>query len=92
MARTIKTELDDTKVINENGNDYTVLQLTNEEIRVRHPKGSDVRFMMGSETRTDADAIFRLASTLTCLSEDELNNLDARDCLKIIKATSSFLE
>ena len=69
MARTVKTELDDTKVINENGNNYTVLPLTNEEIRVRHPKGSAVRFMMELANCSTAEAMFSVATKTTCNGE-----------------------
>lgn len=79
-------------IIEENGDRYTVVTLSDKkEIKIRHPKGRDVRFMMSGGTSNDGDLVFKLASTLTCLSEDELENMEAKDCSSILKEVSSFL-
>lgn len=79
-------------IIEENNEKYTVVALSDKrEVKIRHPKGRDVRFMMSGNGASDSDLLFRLASNLTCLSEEELENLDAKDCTILLKEVSSFL-
>ena len=43
-------------------------------------------------TKGDEGALtFKLASTLTCLSEAELDELDAKDCALILGMVTNFL-
>ncbi|ANE33765.1 putative protein, FluMu gp41 family [Campylobacter hyointestinalis subsp. lawsonii CCUG 27631] len=79
-------------IIEENGEKYTVVTLRDKrEVKIRHPKGRDVRFMMSGNGASDSDLLFRLTSNLTCLSEEELENMDAKDCTMVLKEVSSFL-
>jgi len=79
-------------VVEENGNQYTVITLSDgREIKIRHPKGKDLRFAMNGSGGNDADIVFKLSSTLTCLSLDELDELQAKDCSLIIKEVAAFL-
>ncbi|CUU80257.1 phage tail assembly protein [Campylobacter hyointestinalis] len=79
-------------IIEENGEKYTVVTLSDKrEVKIRHPKGRDVRFMMSGNGASDSDLLFRLTSNITCLSEEELENLDAKDCAILLKEVSSFL-
>ncbi|EDO9794809.1 phage tail assembly protein [Campylobacter fetus] len=79
-------------ILTENGEKYTVVTLSDKkEVKIRHPKGSDVRFMMSGSGQNDSDLLFRLTSNLTCLSEDELENMEAKDCAMVLKEVSSFL-
>lgn len=79
-------------IIEENGEKYTVITLSDKkEVKIRHPKGRDVRFMMSGNGASDSDLLFRLASNLTCLSEEELENMEAKDCTMVLKEVSSFL-
>ncbi|WP_086276431.1 phage tail assembly protein [Campylobacter vicugnae] len=76
-------------IIEENNEKYTVVTLSDKrEIKIRHPKGRDVRFMMSGGGQ---NVLFRLTSNLTCLSEEELENLDAKDCTMLLKEVSNFL-
>ncbi|MBQ3167891.1 phage tail assembly protein [Campylobacter sp.] len=80
-------------IIEENNEKYTVVTLSDKkEIKIRHPKGRDVRFMMSGGGQNDSDLLFRLTSNLTCLSEEELENMEAKDCTMLLKEVSSFLE
>lgn len=79
-------------ILTENGEKYTVVTLSDKkEVKIRHPKGRDVRFMMSGSGQNDSDLLFRLTSNLTCLSEDELENMEAKDCAMVLKEVSSFL-
>lgn len=79
-------------IIEENGEKYTVVTLNDKrEVKIRHPKGRDVRFMMSGNGASDSDLLFKLASNLTCLSEEELENMEAKDCTMVLKEVSSFL-
>lgn len=78
-------------IIEENGEKYTIVKLSDDkEIRVRYPKGRDLRFAMGGGA-SDSEIIFKMASNLTCLSEDELDNMNAKDCSIILKEVAGFL-
>ena len=64
------------KIIEEKGNKYTVIKLSDDkEIKIRHPKGRDLRFAMSGTKTDEATLTFKLASNLTCLSEAELDEL-----------------
>lgn len=79
-------------IIEENNEKYTVVALSDKrEVKIRHPKGRDVRFMMSGNGASDSDLLFRLTSNLTCLSEEELENMEAKDCTMVLKEVSSFL-
>ncbi|CUU87880.1 Uncharacterised protein [Campylobacter hyointestinalis subsp. hyointestinalis] len=79
-------------IIEENNEKYTVVTLSDKrEVKIRHPKGRDVRFMMSGNGASDSDLLFKLASNLTCLSEEELENMNAKDCTMVLKEVSSFL-
>lgn len=79
-------------IIEENNEKYTVVTLSDKrEVKIRHPKGRDVRFMMSGNGASDSDLLFKLASNLTCLSEEELENMEAKDCTMVLKEVSSFL-
>lgn len=77
-------------IIEQDGEKYTVLILNGKEIRIRHPKGKDLRFMMNSGDN-NAQMMFKLASNLTCLSDSELDDMDAKDCANLLKEISNFL-
>lgn len=80
------------KIIEEKGNKYTIIKLSDDkEVKIRHPKGKDLRFAMSGAKTDEAVLTFRLASNLTCLSEAELDELEAKDCANILKEVSSFL-
>ncbi|MBE2985443.1 phage tail assembly protein [Campylobacter sp. RM9344] len=80
------------KIIEEKGNKYSVIKLSDgKEIKIRYPKGRDLRFAMSGAKSDEATLTFRLASSLTCLSEAELDELEANDCATILKEVSSFL-
>ncbi|WP_419257281.1 phage tail assembly protein [Campylobacter fetus] len=73
-------------ILTENGEKYTVIALSDKkEVKIRHPKGRDVIFMMSGGGLNDSYLLFRLASNLTCLSEEELENIEAKDCTIILK-------
>ena len=83
-----KTRVEKSNIIEENGEKYTVVKLSDDkELKVRHPKGRDLRFARRG-TKGDEGA---LASTLTCLSEAELDELDAKDCALILGMVTNFL-
>ncbi|CUU77350.1 Uncharacterised protein [Campylobacter hyointestinalis subsp. hyointestinalis] len=80
-------------IIEENNEKYTIVALSDKrEVKIRHPKGRDVRFMMSGSSANQADAVFKLTSNLTCLSEEELENMEAKDCTIILKVVNDFLE
>lgn len=80
------------KIIEEKGNKYTVIKLSDDkEIKIRHPKGRDLRFAMSGGTLNDADMIFKITSNITCLSEAELDELEAKDLATLLKVVSGFL-
>lgn len=84
---------DEKNIVEENNEKYTVVTLSDKrEIKIRHPKGRDVRFMMSGGGQNDSDLLFRLTSNFTCLSEEELENMEAKDCTMLLKEVSSFLE
>lgn len=45
---------------------------------------------MSGSGQNDSDLLFRLTSNLACLSEDELENMEAKDCAMVLKEVSSF--
>ncbi|WP_169753743.1 phage tail assembly protein [Campylobacter curvus] len=78
--------------ISENNEKYKVVTLSDgTQIKIRYPKGKDLRFAMSGGNMNDADIIFRLASNLTCLSPDELDEMGAKDCSAILKEVGGFL-
>lgn len=80
------------KIIEEKGNKYTVIKLSDDkEIKIRHPKGRDLRFAMSGGILNDADMIFKITSNITCLSEAELDELEAKDLATLLKVVSGFL-
>lgn len=46
---------------------------------------------MSAGRNNEADLAFRLASNLTCMSEAELEELEAKDCSLILSAVAGFL-
>jgi hypothetical protein len=88
----MKSGKENGNVIEQDGVKYTVLKLSDEkEIKVRHPKGRDLRFAMGGAKGDEAALTFRLASNLTCMSEAELDELEAKDCALILGVVANFL-
>lgn len=86
MENSVKNE------ILENGLKYRVITISDKnELKIRYPKGKDLRFAMSGASMNDADVVFRLASTLTCLSPEELDDMDAKDCSLVLKEVGSFL-
>lgn len=60
-------------ILTENGEKYTVVTLSDKkEVKIRHPKGRDVRFMMSGSGQNDSDLLFRLTSNLTVLAKMNL--------------------
>lgn len=85
------TKTQNQNIIEENGEKYTIVKLDGDkELKIRHPKGRDLRFAM-SGGGSDSDIIFKMASNLTCLSEAELDDMPARECSEILKEVSRFL-
>lgn len=88
----MKSGKENGNVIEQDGVKYTVLKLSDEKkIKVRHPKGRDLRFAMGGTKGDEAALTFRLASNLTCMSEAELDELEAKDCALILGVVANFL-
>lgn len=80
------------EIIEQDGIKYTVITLSGgNEVKIRHPKGKDLRFAMSAGRSNEADLTFRLASNLTCMSEAELEELEAKDCSLILSAVARFL-
>nr|WP_314399824.1 phage tail assembly protein [uncultured Campylobacter sp.] len=80
------------EIIEQDGIKYTVVTLSGgNEVKIRHPKGKDLRFAMSGTKGSEADLTFRLASNLTCMSEAELEELEAKDCSLILSAVARFL-
>lgn len=80
------------EIIEQNGIKYTFVTLSdNSEVKIRHPKGKDLRFAMRGTKGDEGALTFKLASTLTCLSEAELDELDAKDCALILGMVTNFL-
>ena len=87
-----KIRVEKSNIIEENGEKYTVVKLSDDkELKVRHPKGRDLRFAMRGTKGDEGALTFKLASTLTCLSEAELDELDAKDCALILGMVTNFL-
>ncbi|MBE3022946.1 phage tail assembly protein [Campylobacter sp. 7477a] len=86
------TKTQNQNIVEENSNKYTVVKLTNgNTVKVRHPKGRDLRGFMSGTFKQDDDSLFRLASSLTCLSLDELDDMDGSDFKAIMLVVSGFL-
>lgn len=80
------------EIIEQDGIKYTVVTLSDgNKVKIRHPKGKDLRFAMSTGRSNEADLTFRLASNLTCMSEAELEELEAKDCSLILSAVAGFL-
>lgn len=80
-------------VVEKDGNKYTVVELSNgEKLEIRHPKGRDLRVVSSKGNVSDIDMSFSLASTLSCKSEEELEDMDLKDTTKILKVVSGFLQ
>ncbi|MBE2985463.1 phage tail assembly protein [Campylobacter sp. RM9344] len=87
-----KNKAENHNIITENGNTYTLLKLSDgKELKIRHPKGRDLRFAMSGTKGDEAALTFKLASNLTCLSEAELDELEAKDCALILGVAAGFL-
>ena len=53
------------EIIEQDGIKYTVVTLSDSnEVKIRHPKGKDLRFAMSAGRSNEADLTFRLASNL----------------------------
>ncbi|MBN7287463.1 MULTISPECIES: phage tail assembly protein [Campylobacter] len=78
--------------ITENNEKYKVVTLSDgTEVKIRYPKGKDLRFAMSGTRGDEAGLTFKLASNLTCMSEAELDELPAKDCSLILGVVASFL-
>ncbi len=79
------------EVIRKDGESYTIISLSNgEKVEFRHPKGRDIRFAMGT-IKVDADLPFIVTSNATCKTVEELDEMPAKDLMKILKVATSFL-
>ena len=57
------------EIIEQDGIKYTVITLSGgNEVKIRHPKGKDLRFAMSGAKGSEADLTFCLSSNLTCIS------------------------
>lgn len=88
----MKKDIKENEIIEENGERYKVVKVQDKEIKIRYPKGRDMRFAMRKGIKSEADVIFALSSQLTCLSEEELEEMDAKDVMLITGTVMSFLE
>ena len=53
------------EIIEQDSIKYTVVTLSDgNEVKIRHPKGKDLRFAMSAGRSNEADLTFRLARTL----------------------------
>ena len=80
------------EIIEQDGIKYTIIALSDgNKVKIRHPKGKDLRFAMSAGRNNEADLAFRLASNLTYMSEAELEELETKDCSLILSAVAGFL-
>lgn len=88
----MKKDIQENEIIEENGERYKIVKVQDKKIKIRYPKGRDMRFAMRKGLKSEADVIFALSSQLTCLSEEELEDMDAKDTMLITGTVMSFLE